>query len=273
MSRRRHPAYRHPGVADRHGHRRGLRRYRRRGALALALRLPPALLVAGGIIAVGGVAMAATMVALFMITVLPGLLFGLVVVLVAQQHRAARRRRLARALPPPAPVLQPPRLDVAWRRARERFATVRAEYACYECDAMNVLRLPALADVSVPSTARFVDAFAHAQALETDALPPPQHAAEFVAAVDRAARAWRAACDAAERIRLSGLSDTERSGVERAIKLLTTARDSDSDAERLAAYALARSELAKLEKAGVVHVPRPAQATLDAAARGQLPAA
>lgn len=60
--------------------------------------------------------------------------------------------------------------------------------------------------------------------------------------------------------------------MERVIKLLTTARDSDHDAERLAAYARARSELAKLDRAGVVHVPLPARAALDEASRGALPA-
>ena len=102
---------------------------------------------------------------------------------------------------------------------------------------------------------------------------PRWHArAAFVAAVDRAERAWHAAREAAERIRLSGLSPAERATVERVIKLLTTARDSDNDAERLAAYARARSELAKLDRAGVIHVPLPATAALDAAARGALPA-
>ena len=137
---------------------------------------------------------------------------------------------------------------------------------------MEVLRIPALTDVSVASTARFVEAFAEAQALETDALPPDPHRGTFVSAVDRAERAWRAARDAAERIRLSGLSAVERGTVERVIKLLTTARDSDSDPERLAAYARARSELAKLDRAGVIHLPRTAQAALDATWRGQLPA-
>ena len=93
-----------------------------------------------------------------------------------------------------------------------------------------------------------------------------------MAAVDRAERAWRAARDAADRIRLSGLSPAERGTVERVIKLLTTARDSDSDPERLAAYARARSELAKLDRAGVIHVPLPARTALDVAARGALPA-
>ena len=104
---------------------------------------------------------------------------------------------------------------------------------------MSVLRLPALSDVSVPSTGRFVEAFAEAQALETDAFPPETHATAFVAAVERAERGWRAARDAAE---------------------------------RLAAYARARSELARLDRAGVIHMPRTAQAALDVAGRGQLPA-
>jgi hypothetical protein len=56
------------------------------------------------------------------------------------------------------------------------------------------------------------------------------------------------------------------------VKLLTTARDSDNESERLAAYARARTELAKLDHAGVIHMPRTAQAVLEVAGRGQLPA-
>jgi hypothetical protein len=192
-------------------------------------------------------------------------------------RRGRRRESLRRGgapgtAPLPGRPAAAPRPDLVWAHAQRRFHGLRGEYAAYECDAMQVLRLPALADVSVASTARFVDAFAEAQALETDAYPGGTHAPQFVAAVDRAERAWRAAHDAAERIRLSGLSPAERSTVERVIKLLTTARDSDSDAERLTAYARARSELAKLDKAGVVHVPIPARTALDEAARGALPA-
>jgi hypothetical protein len=200
-----------------------------------------------------------------------------VVIILALVAAGARRRRRARRIaaagtaPIPARAPAPPRPEVAWGHARNRFHRLRAVYAEFECDPMQVLRLPALADVTVPSTARFVDAFAEAQALESDAFPGPQHAAHFAAAVDRAERSWRAAREAAERIRLSGLTPAERATVERVIKLLTTARDSDSEPERLAAYARARSELAKLDQAGVVHVPLPAQAALDEAARGQLP--
>ena len=192
---------------------------------------------------------------------------------VALTRRGRRRRAVAAGTAPlPARPAAPPRPEAVWAKARERFTAVRAEYAAFECDPMEVLRRPALADVSVASTARFVDAFAEAQALETESFPPAEHAKSFVSAVDRAERAWHAAAEAAERIRLSGLSPAERGTVERVIKLLTTARDSDNDPERLAAYARARSELAKLDRAGVLHVPSPAQAALDHAARGQLPA-
>jgi hypothetical protein len=190
--------------------------------------------------------------------------------------RRRRRRVLAAGTAPlprrAAPAPAPPRPDRAWSAARERFHALRAAYAAHECDPMAVLRLPALSDVTVPSTARFVDAFAEAQALETDAFPPASHAEAFAHAVERAERAWSAARDAAERIRLSNLAPAERGAVERVIKLLTTARDSDNDAERLAAYARARTELARLDRAGVVHLPRAAQAELEVAGRGRLTA-
>jgi len=201
-----------------------------------------------------------------------GTMIGVAAVRRRRRRAALRRGGSAGTTPLPARPAAPPRPDLVWARARERFHALRAQYAAFECNAMEVLRIPALADVSVASTARFVDAFAEAQALETDALPPDPHRGTFVSAVDRAERAWRAARDAAERIRLSGLSAVERGTVERVIKLLTTARDSDSDPERLAAYARARAELAKLDRTGVIHLPRPAQVALDTAGRGALPA-
>jgi hypothetical protein len=155
---------------------------------------------------------------------------------------------------------------------RRRFRALQAEYAAFECDPLQVLRLPALTDVSVPSTARFVDAFAEAQALYTDDPAPGPHTAKFIAAVDEAVRAWEAARDAARRIRFSRLSPDERRTVERVVKILTVARDSDSEPERLAAYARARAELHKLDRAGTVHVPGPTIAAVDAALPRELPA-
>jgi hypothetical protein len=167
---------------------------------------------------------------------------------------------------PTAPVAP----DSAWRAARERFTGVQAEYARLECDPLEVLRLPALTDVTVPSTARFVDAFAAAQALLTDHHPGPRTGDAFTDAADAAERAWRAALSAAERIRLQNIDPAERSAVERVVKLLTTARDSDNEAERHLAYARARAELGRLDAAGVVHVPLPARAALDAVSRREL---
>src|SRR4029453_4695522 len=132
-----------------------------------------------------------------------------------RRRRRARRGVAAGTAPIPARPAARPRPDLVWARARDRFPALRTEYAGFECDPMQVLRLPALADVSVASTARFVDAFAEAQALESDLFPRPQPAASFGSAVDRAERAWRAAREAAERIRLSGLTPAERATVER----------------------------------------------------------
>ncbi|MGH4004849.1 MAG: hypothetical protein ACRDSO_12165, partial [Pseudonocardiaceae bacterium] len=107
--------------------------------------------------------------------------------------------------------------------------------------------------------------------LDTDTEPAAAHLARFATAVEQAWRAWHAARDAAERIRLAGIPAPERATVQRAIKLLTMARDSDHDAERIAAYAKARAELAKLDRSGTLRLPPAAAAALDVAARGQLP--
>jgi hypothetical protein len=47
-----------------------------------------------------------------------------------------------------------------WRLARDRFAALCTEWTAFEADRGAVVRRPALADVSVPATARFVDATA-----------------------------------------------------------------------------------------------------------------
>lgn len=276
----RHPR-RHPSAAMAHAEGRRLRqaaeRRRAHGRLAtravVALALVPVVVIGSTVIAVmsviGGFALLAV---IFSMIGPPVLIAGGVVLAVSRHRRVVGRRSAATAAIPHRPAA-PPRPDVAWGLARQRFQALAREYAAHECDPMAVLHRPALSDVTVPSTARFVDAFAEAQALDTDAFPGPQHADLFVRATDRAVRAWRAAREAADRIRLSGLTPEERSSVERVIKLLTVARDSDSEAERLAAYARARSELQKLDAAGVVHLPRTAAAALDTAARGSLPAA
>lgn len=90
-------------------------------------------------------------------------------------------------------------------------------------------------------------------------------------AVDQAWQAWHAARDAAQRIRLARLPANEHATAQRAIRLLTMARKSDHDAERIAAYTLARAALARLERSGTLILPPTAAAALDTAARSQLP--
>ncbi|MGH3771747.1 MAG: hypothetical protein ACRDRW_10180 [Pseudonocardiaceae bacterium] len=250
----------------------GRSRYRRYRRWGLARRFVGPLLVLLLVLASAGI------IALALATMAAFTLFGVAAVVVARHLHRGHRRAAGGRRPAPLPAARiappvartPPVPD--WPATRARFAQLRGEYGQFECDPLAVLRLPALTDVTVLSTGRFVDAFAEAQALDTDTPPPAAHQAQFATAVDQAWRAWRAAREAAERIRLAGIPAHERATVARAIKLLTMARDSDHDAERTAAYAKARAELAKLDRSGTLRLPPAAAAALDAAARGQLPA-
>jgi hypothetical protein len=86
-----------------------------------------------------------------------------------------------------------------WMLARDRFAALQREYTSVESDPREVAARPALVDVSVPSTGRFVEALADAQDLATATEPAdPRRREEFVVAVDRAVAAWAEACRTAE---------------------------------------------------------------------------
>ena len=221
----------------------------------------------GGLVAVVGVTVVLVRVLIELLPVVLTLLVltGVFVVVRGKVRRSRAQGADAGTAPAPESGAQ------AWRRAKDDFDRLRVEYSAHECDPMQVLRRPALSDVSVPSTARFVDAFAEAQSLDTDTHPGAPHDGSYTVAVARARRAWQAAVDAADRIRLSNVPVAERSSIERVLKLLTTARDSDAEHERLAAYARARSELDRLDRAGIVHLPRTARTAVDQAARGALP--
>jgi hypothetical protein len=236
-------------------------------------RLPAAPIPVRRVLVAGAVGVALVALVVVMARLGPPIVLAVAGVALVARHTVRRRHPLPASPPDRAPATMPAPTPQRWSKARSRFARLQQDYAAYECDPLAVLRLPALADVRVPSTARFVDAFAEAQALDTDREPPAEHAARYAAAVDRACRAWQAAWDAAERIRLSPLSEQERASVERAIKLLTVARETSNDAERLTAYTKARAELARLERTGTVRLPRPARAALDEAARARLPGA
>lgn len=169
--------------------------------------------------------------------------------------------------------LAPNPWSARWADAVERHRTTAAAFAGFECDLDAVLRLPALADVEQPATARFVDAFAEANALRTDAFPGPEYARRFVEAVEHAGQAWTAAVDAAERKRDTRFALDERRLLAQVRTLLGVAATSTYESERRAAYQKALRRLAELERRSGWRLPRPAATALEHRARGMLTAA
>jgi len=160
-----------------------------------------------------------------------------------------------------------------WDDAVTRHQATAQAFAEFECDLDAVLRLPALADVEQPATARFVDAFAEANALRTDEFPGPDYARRFVEAVEHAEQGWAAAVEAAERKRDARFDPAERRLMAQVRTLLGVAASSDFESERRAAYQQAQRRLAELERRSGWRVPRPAAMALEHRARGMLAAA
>jgi hypothetical protein len=129
-----------------------------------------------------------------------------------------------------------------------RHGEIATAFAAYECDPRAVLRRPALADVRQPATARFIDAFAEAGALQTDRYPGRTAAEAYAVAAERAGHAWAAATEAAERLRLAHFAPGERALLDQAAALLALARRTPHEAERAVAYRRAGQRLAELER-------------------------
>jgi hypothetical protein len=160
-----------------------------------------------------------------------------------------------------------------WDDAVERHhATMRA-YAAFECDIAEVLRLPGLADVTQPATGRFIDAFAEAGALRTDAFPGPEFAPRFIVAAEHAHRAWTAAVEAAQRTRDARFDPRERALLDQVRTLLDVIGSSAFEAERRTAFRQARRRLAELERRTGWRLPHPAATELEHRARAELAAA
>jgi hypothetical protein len=160
-----------------------------------------------------------------------------------------------------------------WDAAVARHAETARAYAAFECDPAAALHRPALADVTEPATARFVDAFAEATALATDAYPGPELGERFVLAAEGADRAWKAAVDAADRVRAARFAPGERALLDQTLALLALAQASPHEAERRSAYERARRRLADLERRTGWVLPRPAGELIASRARGMLRAA
>jgi hypothetical protein len=157
-----------------------------------------------------------------------------------------------------------------WRAAAARHREIAAAFAAYECDPQAVLQRPALADVREPATARFIEAFAEACALATDRYPGHAPADAFVSAVDRAAHAWTAATEMAERLRTAQFAPGERTLLEQTAALLRLARQSPHEGERMAAYGRAAQHLAELRRRCGWVLPQQAAAALQSEARRAL---
>jgi hypothetical protein len=158
----------------------------------------------------------------------------------------------------------------AWQAAVQRYGRTAGEFAAFECDPRAVLARPALADVTRPPTARFVDEFASACALRTDGYPGAAAAAEFTRAAERAERAWSAAVDAADRVGAACFAPGERKLLDQTIKLLTAAESTPHDGERHAAYRRALARLSELERRTGWVLPGPAVGAVEHRARGML---
>ena len=157
-----------------------------------------------------------------------------------------------------------------WDDAVARHRATAQAFSDFECDLRALLRLPALADVEQPATARFIDAFAEANALRTEGFPGSEYAPRFVAAVERAEQAWAAAVEAAERKRDARFAPGERRLIAQVESLLEVAASSRYESERRTAYQQARRRLAELERRTGWRLPRPAANVLEQQSRGLL---
>ncbi|WP_214404880.1 hypothetical protein [Pseudonocardia lacus] len=203
--------------------------------------------------------------------VLPAALLALLtaVVVLAVLWRTGRLEGLL-GRPRPEPIAPP--TDPAWDDAVRRYRALAGEYAAFECDPRSVLDLPALVDVRRPATARFVDAFAESSALLTDERPAASHAREFVAAVERAERAWTAAVDSARRRGTADFGAEERALVDQVRALLEVVASSTFEAERRLAFEQARGRFAELERRTGWRLPAPAAVAIEDHVRGALAA-
>ncbi|WP_297493816.1 hypothetical protein [Pseudonocardia sp.] len=136
-----------------------------------------------------------------------------------------------------------------------------------------MLARPALADVTLPATARFVDAFAAAIALRTENYPGRLGRGGVRPRCRRrgarlGGRGGRGGPDPGRALRPG-----ERALLDQTLKLPATAESTPHEAERHAAYRRAPARLSELRRRTGWTLPRPATHALEYRARGVLTAA
>lgn len=156
-------------------------------------------------------------------------------------------------------------------RALTTHDEVNKRWFSYEIDMTKLIDYPLMTDMREPLTTDFHRARVTADDLrpdDRDELRDPSTLAEYTEAV----RAYRVAFDIAEREaqrrRQSGFSESERTSLERARKLVAMAIDEGATpAERQNAYRRARQELD-----GLIVLPQPAIAALEGRIAGAIEA-
>lgn len=170
-----------------------------------------------------------------------------------------------------------PKANVSWSQARTRFLKLSEDYATYECDPYELVRLPALADVTFGPTAVFIEAFYQANQLLTDTEPTePLAAQKFIDAAEKAGNAWRQAVEAAERVRDTRLGKDERVLLRRAGSSLHLATNAGTAGERASAHETAgrvlRELAARTEASGRWRLPDRARLEIESWSRPELTA-
>jgi hypothetical protein len=157
----------------------------------------------------------------------------------------------AASVPEPAATASTPREAArpSWGQALAQWSELCQQYAAYECDPHELLRLPALADVTFGPTATFIEAFYQAQQLVTDHEPEDSRRSQrFVDAAVAATSAWTVAREAANRVRASRYTEDEQALLRRALSALDLAKNDPDTGERDQGNAVAARMMQDLAK-------------------------
>ncbi|GAB20048.1 hypothetical protein GOEFS_105_00590 [Gordonia effusa NBRC 100432] len=158
-----------------------------------------------------------------------------------------------------------------WESATGRHDEILRAYGAYELQPEQMLRYPAVTDVTLEPVQDFHDALSDAQALRSESFPDEREVADdYQQSVRRLSRAW-IACEAnGRKLGTEYLGTDERDGLDTALKLVSHARGSATGEEEAAYYQRAHRIVVDLRDKGAIHLPAGAVAQLEASARRAL---